>query len=267
MTKVKAQEDKERFYLKKFLEVIEVKVKPDAIDRGENPPDFCFTYLGKRIAVELTEFHSNEIGEEGHSRRAVEEEWQDIQEVFREKRKGFPELNDIKGYLFFKELNVPSSRQHEQFVRELLMFARVHLLELTEKEREYDDFPDDQFPLLREYLSKLSLCNAGCYIDWEWNRAGGWGGVSEDELKKTTLPKLCKPRPDNVNENWLLIVSGPQTSQFMGRPSVETFKSFDDINQAINNGSYDKVFILQYMSDRVLLWQRSSGWSENYNVW
>ena len=77
--KAQEQENRERFYLDKLLTAL--RMKPDSVERGANPPDFLLTLDGSRIAVEVTEFHSaTDVG--GHPRRAVEEEWQKIQCLF-----------------------------------------------------------------------------------------------------------------------------------------------------------------------------------------
>jgi hypothetical protein len=259
MNKGPNQEKRERFYLEKFLEALRIKV--DAIERGANPPDFILKLSEKNIAVELTEFHSSATGVGGHPRRALEEEWQKIQQVFEQERKFYSDLDSISGLLFFRQLEIPPKGKQKQFVTELLNFARDKLGDLTKKYSNFKFF-GSKFPLLNSYLKCLSLCNADCYITWGWNHSVTYVGLSESELKRVVCPKLKMPRPPEVKENWLLVVSGHQLSQCMGLPKIESFQNYQELNSALEHGPYDMVYIFQYMFDRVLLWKPTSEWTE-----
>ena len=48
----------------------------------------------------------------------------------------------------------------------------------------------------------------------------------------------------------------------MGLPYVEELMDYHEVNEALETGPYDKVYIFQYMYGRVLLWQQQSGWVE-----
>jgi hypothetical protein len=257
--KIKKQEMRESFYLEKFLEALQLKV--ETIERGANPPDFILTQAKKQIAVEVTEFHSDATGSGGHPRRLIEEEWAKLQQLIQRERKHYPDLNNISGLLFFNKLAVPSRVECPQFVEELLEFSRNCLKSLTDKGGNFSSFGTN-FPLLRKYLKRLHLAIVECYITWEWNHSASSVGLNEAEMKKTVLKKLEIPRSKIVSENWLLIVSGHQLSQSMGLPDVEELNAFQEVNEALKNGPYDKVFIFQYMFDRVLFWELSSGWIE-----
>lgn len=255
----KDQRKRECFYLDKFLSAL--LMTPESIERGANPPDFIVTQGKKQIALEVTEFHSDAIGPEGHPRRLIEQEWTKLQQLIEQERKRYPDLNNISGLLFFKKLLVPSRVERPQFVRELLDSSRNSLKSLTEKGRDFSSF-DINFPLLRKYLRRLHLAIVDCYITWEWNHSASSVGLNDSEMKKTISRKLGIPRPKGVSENWLLIVSGHQLSQSMGLPDVENLNAFRETNEALKNGSYDKIFIFQYMFDRVLRWEHSTGWIE-----
>lgn len=249
---------RERFYLDKFLTALQMK--PNSVERGANPPDFLLTLEGSRIAVEVTEFHSaTDVG--GHPRRVVEEEWQKIQRLFEQERKQYPDLDNISGRLFFKQLEVPPSGKHKQFVKELLDFGRSVLGCLTKKGVDFSSFTP-HFPLLNRYLKRLHLRDAGCHVTWNWNHSAGSVGLSEEELHGTISQKLIIFRPADVGENWLLVVSGHPLSQSMGRVSVNDLRGYQDLNKALEHGPYEKVYIFQSMCDRVLLWKRSEGWEE-----
>jgi len=253
------QEERERFYLDKFLVVL--RMTPESIERGANPPDFILAQAKKQIAVEVTEFHSDATGPGGHPRRLIEEEWAKLQKLIEQERKHYPVLNNISGLLFFKNLALPSRVERPQFVRELLEFSQNSLNSITGKGKDFNSF-HTSLPLLGRYLRKLHLQPVNCYITWEWNHSASSVGLNESEMKKTISRKLEIPRPESVSENWLLIVSGHQLSQSMGLPDVEELNAFEEVNGALKNGPCDKVFIFQYMFDRVLLWELSSGWIE-----
>jgi hypothetical protein len=253
------QEKKERFYVDKFLVVL--RLVTESIERGANPPDFILTQGKKQIAIEVTEFHSDATGPAGHPRRLIEQEWAKLQQLCEQERKRYPDLNNISGLLFFKKLMVPSRVERLQFARELLEFSGKSLKCLTGKGGDFSSF-DINSPLLKKYLRRLHLGLSKCYITWDWNHSASSVGLNEPEMKKTISRKLESPRPRGVSENWLLIVSGHQLSQSMGLPDVEELNAFQEVNEALLNGPFDKVFIFQYMFDRVLLWEHSSGWVE-----
>lgn len=253
------QEKRERFYLDKFLVVLQMA--PESIERGANPPDFILTQGKKRMAVEVTEFHSDATGPARHPRRLIEQEWAKLQQLIERERKRYPDLNNISGLLFFNKLAVPSRVECPQFVRELLDFSRNCLKSLTEKGGDFSSFGTN-FPLLRKYLKRLHLAIVECYITWEWNHSASSVGLNESEIKKSISRKLEIPHPKGVSENWLLIVSGHQLSQSMGLPDVQKLNAFNEVNNMLKNGPYDKVFIFQYMFDRILLWEHSGNWKE-----
>jgi hypothetical protein len=253
------QEKKERFYVDKFL--VALRLTSESIERGANPPDFILTQGKKQIAIEVTEFHSDATGPVGHPRRLIEQEWAKLQQLIEQERKRYPDLNNISGLLFFKKLLVPSRVERLQFARELLDFSRNSLKCLTGKGGDFSSFDIDS-PLLKKYLRRLHLGLAKCYITWEWNHSASSVGLNESEMKKTISRKLEIPSPKGVSENWLLIVSGHQLSQSMGLPNVGKLNAFQETNEALKTGPYNKVFIFQYMFDRVLRWELSSGWIE-----
>lgn len=263
MGKDKEKKERERFSLDKFLAAM--KINTESIERGEDPPDFYITISDKQIAIEVTDFHSGETGSSGHPRRAVEQEWFKIQEIFRERRKQYLQLNEVIGILSFKNLEVPQKNRQEQFVDELLKFASANCEELTENNSVYFEFPK-KYPLLKDYLKELSLkktgCNVSLELEWEWDHNAGWVGASEKDLEKIISSKFLKFKPTNALENWLLIISGPNISQGMGRPHVNRLNNMRELNEEIKNGPYEKIYIFEYMFDRVVFWSKSPEWQE-----
>ena len=241
-------------------------MKPDSIDRGPvvngaNRPDFILSSGMDIIGVEVTGFHSAAEGAHGRPRRAVEEEWRKLKQIFQRERTRYKQLDNINGIFFFGKLEVPPSRQHEQFVTESLDFGTENIDIISVEGLDFCSFLE-RFPLLNKYLEKLHLQKVNCYMTWEWNHCCAAVGVNEAELKNTIFPKLTIPRPDKVTENWLLVISGLELSEAMGMPHVGLVEEYQILSSALLKGPYDKVYIFQYGLDRILLWHRSSGWTE-----
>jgi len=252
------QKKEELFYLEHFLQ--RMGIEAESIQRGEDPPDFYVVYKSNRIAIELTEYHSIRKGNGGHAWRAVEEEWQRIRYLFVEERKRYPELNDIYGFLFFRKLEMPPAKKHNQFVKELLEFGISQHRTLTEERKGFYSFPS-RFTLLNNYFKKIYLQKVNCYMTWDRNSAT-YVGISEEELQKCALNKLNKPRPQQITENWLLIVSGTAMSQQIGLTHCKKFNDFTKLNNCLNTSPFDKVFFFQYVWQRVLCWSPNKNWEE-----
>ena len=252
------QKDDELFYLEQFLNCL--RIKTDNIKKGNEPPDYTITIDGKDIAIEITEFHSNAKGLNNHSRREVEENWKKLRMVIRTERNKHSELKSINVNIYFKELNVPPVRDHSKFAKELVCFVIKKLGCISDKKKIFTDF-QGRYNLLSIYLKELRFHNVGCYITWDWNQNAAFVGLSEKELEITISPKLKKYQPKKGYENWLLIVSGTNLSQAMGRPCIDELNKYA-INKKLVKSPFDKVYIFQYMLSRVLLWQRYIGWQE-----
>jgi len=252
------QEKEELFYLESFLRRMEIK--PESVVRGEDPPDFYVVNDSNRIAIEVTEYHSMRKGLSGRAWRSVEEEWKRIRDLFIIERERYPELNNVHGFLFFRELEMPPYKKHGQFVTELLEFGISQHKTLTEERSWFHSFPS-KFPLLSKYLKKIYLHKVNCYMTWDRNSAS-FVGISEEELKECVSNKLKYPRPQQIFENWLLVVSGTAMSQQIGLTHCKKFNDFALLNSLLKISSFDKVFFFQYVWDRVLCWSPNKNWEE-----
>jgi len=252
------QKEDELFYLKKFLE--RMKIEPKHIEPGEEPPDFYMAYQSNKIAIEVTEYHSMRKGPGGHAWRAVGEEWRKIRDLFTKERERYPKLNDVHGFLYFRELEMPPATKHGQFVTELLEFGISQYETLTKERSSFNRFPST-YPLLKKYLKEIHLKKVNCDMTWDRNSAASVG-ISEKELKKCVSKKLKNPRPQQIAENWLLIVSGTDMSQQIGLTHYEEFNDFTQLNDSLEKSSFDRVFFFQYMWQRVLCWLHNKQWEE-----
>lgn len=254
------QEERERFYLDRFLKSLVFPCQN--IDRGANPPDFVIQSNGLKIAIEITEFYSNAKGSTGDPRRLVEKEWEKLREVISKIRDQHPELHEINCIVILKELGLPPRREYEKFAFELINFVIESIPDLSDKPEGFKIL-SEEFPLLKKYVAKIRLNKVGCYITWDWNHTGGFVGFSEGELTNVISKKVSLDNSeDSYDEEWLLIVADGSEgiSQCMGLPHVDEFNSFMTVKQMLDASFLDKVYIFQYLLDRIFEWRRDRGW-------
>lgn len=255
----------ERFYLESFLQL--ARHEPENINDHETP-DFIITLNGKQIGIEVTEFHSDAKGSDGYPRRQIEEEWQKLQqEKLMPEVRQHSNLNTYNGILCFKELNLPFRPQYANFAKEVVRFSLNNCNLKKGEGKEFNAF-GSEFPLMRDYLKKFYLRNAGCYITWEWNHNASSVGLNEGELIGAIKKKINRLReggwPD-LPEKWLLVVSGHQISQCMGGKLVQNkLPKFTELNSQLKKSGFDKVFIYQHMFHSVFMFTKEQ-WSQIQN--
>jgi len=246
----------ECFYVHKVFALL--SLQPDLFVCGESP-DFSIGFDGKRIGVEVTYFHSSAKGADGRPRRAVEEEWNHLQSQIMSEVDKVPELKGIFGFLEFYVLVVPTRRQHEQFVQELLSLSlrmiAADSLETTPDKKNY--------PLLNYYVEKLTLKKVGSYLTWDWDHTAAFVGCSEEELINTVTPKAVRTdnylKNDKFDELWLLVVSEHRLSQTIPPFLFDELNSFGTLNKELQESGFARVFLYQYMLDVVYEWP---GWKK-----
>ncbi len=253
------QQKEERFYLEKFLPLI--GISKAGIMIGDDPPDFVVTYDDNKVAIEVTEFHSDFKGEKGYPRRVIEEAWKELSTAIAVERKNIIKLHNINCTLYFDKFIVPSRKERVAFAKELVSFVKSVLSRVSKVQVEYEEFHRDN-QLLSKYLRKITIKKVGCYITWGWNHSAGMVGLRESELKAVVEEKLISIKR-SFDEIWLLIVSGVEISQCMGMPSVEELRGFIGANDFLNKTPYSNVFIYQYLFDRVIEWTKQGGWRMN----
>ena len=260
----KKQEDEKLSHLKHFLQKIELQ--PGHIERGEDPPDFYMMDGANRIAVELTEYHSVRGGLRGNAWQVVEDEWRKIRDLFIEKRGQYPQFNDVDGFLHFRELEMPPAKHYDRFVTELLEFGISQYGILTEERSLFRSFPSE-FPLMNKYLEGMRLQKAGFFTTmWDCNSAV-FVGINAEDLKECVSKKLTRPRPQQINKNWLLIISGTSISQHIGLTPCGTFNHFAELNNCLEGSSFDRIYFFQYIRRRVLCWSPGKQWEEISPAW
>ena len=246
------KKENERFYLDKFLALLG-KV-PNEIKPGESP-DFIVILQQKKIGIELTDFHSDSKGEGGRPRRAIEETWVLLQRTIMEEVEKCNELKETNGLLFFKKLELPPKSKHGKFTDELINLS-LKMINSGYKEIK----PGENYPILNNYLKKFRLEKVGCYITWGWNYNVSSIGITEEELINAARSKIKRVgiyKEKNIDELWLLIISGYRLSQAMGIRLSDKLNSFDQLNNLIRQSGYNKIYLYQFMFDVIYEWP---GW-------
>lgn len=240
----------ECFYLDKFFTLL--GTIPFRIICGESP-DFVVAFERRKIGIEVTEFHSDLKGRKGSRRRAMEENWASLQGMIMDKVKECNELKDTNGLLFFKKQEVPPGRAHREFTDELIKLSREMINSDCKETR-----PEIDHPLLSKYLKRFHLEKCGCYMTWEWNHNVLPIGVTEMVLIKTVESKiLADYKGKDIDEVWLLIVSGSRLSQALGMHLSDKLNTFNRLNSLLGKSGYGKVYLYQYMLDVLYQWP---GW-------
>lgn len=246
------KKENERFYLDKFLALLG-KV-PDEVKSGESP-DFIVILQQKKIGIELTDFHSDSKGEDGRSHRAIEEAWMVLQRTIMEEVEKCNELKETNGLLFFKKLGLPPKSKHREFTDGLIKLS-LEMINSGYKEIK----PGGNYPILNKYLKKFCLEKVGCYITWEWNYNVSSVGITEEELINAAKSKIERGgiyKEKDIDELWLLIISGYRLSQAMGIRLSDKLNTFDQLNNLIRQSVYNKIYLYQFMFGVIYEWP---GW-------
>ncbi|HEC67172.1 MAG TPA: hypothetical protein ENI23_17990 [bacterium] len=239
-------------YLDGFLSLL--GTVPSRIICGESP-DFVVAFEQRKIGVEVTDFYSDSEGRKGSQRRAMEENWASLQGMIMGKVKECNELKDTNGLLFFKKQEVPPGRAHGEFTDELIKLSR----EMINSDcREIE--PGSNYSLLSKYLKRFRLEKCGFYMTWEWNHNVLSIGVTETMLIKTVESKILTDyKGKDIDEVWLLIISGFRLPQALGMHLSYKLSTFSRLNNLLGKSGYSKVYLYQHMLDVLYRWP---GWAK-----
>lgn len=246
------QEEEERFYLEAFLNLLGLEVIQ--INRGNpDPPDWVITDgAGRRIGVEVTMYHDNTPTPCKHTRCQVEKAWDELLEEIRRTILARPETGRLYGYLTFKALVLPKSSEQRQFVAEL----RQCVLEYSDQlPARICDFRN--YSCLNMYLCNLRLKKVKCKLSWECNLRTAWIGLNSSmfvELVSKKAEDLAKIKVANVDEYWLLVVSGPEMSQNMGPRVLEHLRELNEADGIMSQSKFRKAYVFQYALNTICEW-------------
>jgi hypothetical protein len=140
-------------------------------------------------------------------------------------------------------------------VEELIPFSSGMVKAQEQKGR-----PGKEYLLLTRYLADFMIKKVGSPMTWDWNHEAASVGLREDELMKALHPKLRKAaayKSRELNELWLLVVSGYRLSQAMGLRLEYELNSFALVSKELQKSLYNRIFLYQYMLDVIYQWP---GW-------
>jgi len=170
-----------------------------------------------------------------------------------------PDLVKV-GYLYSSTSSAspvpePSMSKHKQVTNELIILA-FEMINSGCKEKS----PESKYLLLNKYLKNFSLKKVECFITWEWNHNASFIGLTETELIdaiKQKIKNFANYKAKEVDEIWLLVISGFRLSQTMSIRLSYELNTFDEVNSLLRQSEYNKVYIYHYMFDVIYEWP---GW-------
>jgi hypothetical protein len=221
-------------------------------EEGE-APDFTMFVSGRWIGVEITEFSSCEILEDGTLRRAAESEWERLSAAADTFRRQHPDLGEVNVGLMFKS-RVPPWREHAAFLKEVAAFARARLAGLTSRSLEY--WPRDfSSPLMQGYLRSVYL-RKNRHAEWHVNLSAGFVARTGHRIAAIVTEK-SKTRFRPARELWLVIQCGTRISEMM--LDIIGVEDFDAVPN-LDGWAFSRVFVLAYTG--AYEWQKGKGWRQ-----
>lgn len=253
------QKDREWPYLLSFLEVADLH--PREVKECE-APDFLLSSGSEKIGIEVTEYCSDAIGSSGRPRIQVDQQWRAVQQKMREGRNTRPTLTHVHAHITFRELQVPSHRETDSFVTELLDFTERLLPEITSEERAFR-VSDEEPGLLKKYVRSLECRKTACeLVIWDWNHCAAFIGLREEELLEMLRAKMQTSFGEPADEYWLLIASGTELSQAMHRLHADELNSFSEVTEALSKYPFQKVYVHNCAHEQIFVWEKGKGWTD-----
>lgn len=247
------QKEGEMFLLRDFLKLLSAD-KFTLLEVDRERPDFIVTDSdGRKIGVEVTEYHNNNPVSGKHTRREVEEAWNKLRLGIGKTFLASSSNAKLYGFLKFKSLILPSMREHKSFIDELVECVRTKFAGDMLKIREFDGYP-----LLGKYLEFLRIKSVKCSISWESNLSSGWLKIDQDSL--INLVKQKSHGLDSYSSNcvcdkyWLLIASGWRISQSVGCRAGEQLKQIRKLDDVLRGSEFSNVYFYQSMTQDIYEW-------------
>lgn len=227
----KAQKEDEEYILEALLKQLNMSDKVEIREGGE-PPDFLIHHKGETIAVEITEYHSEEQESGGSQKRAFETAWKKIQGEVLELRDNQPKFDKLSVFLKFKQWNIRGLKRSE-FIKAVVSFICEHDAQVS---RDQQCFPiSHSNGILFPWLSEICLKRVNCFMEWGCNLLTA-DCIGYDRLSNIANQKLKTKRPDKIDEFWLVIAgNGARLSQTLSIPDLENLKQWPDLNDILTN--------------------------------
>lgn len=265
----KEKEKKERFFTSAFLSLLQIEhcnddLKQGPDDNGNPNPDFVLTINGasKGIVGIEERVYSLENGSNGiESRQSKEAQWRNLKKIIDNHKNKHKALKQIEAKIAFKNISLPNSREYKSFSEELVNFANLRTTEVTNEYIRYKQFCDD-FTLLNKYVEYFSMQRMDLGGSWNWAHEGGHGGLNKENLNIIIQDKTKKHKPRGYKENWLLITSRGQTSQYLGYLFPNKMNMWQEVNIKMQNSPFDKIFIYDHARSIIVRWAKNDKWKK-----
>jgi hypothetical protein len=245
------QKQQEREILGRYLRTIGLKGE---IEKGPEPPDFIVTVDGRRLGIEITEYHQPAPSRRSRSRRMVEAEWRKLRDAVLDYRETHTGLENLSVILRFVQLEVPGRKDHKGFIRAVHNEIERVRPEL-DRQAKVIHIGDRHPALLRQYLDGIVVGVVGSYLEWDWNLSFAGVGTSDEELTTLLASKLRLERPSGVDELQLVMAGdGPTAATCIGFLRQDLLKGWPNLNNTLEQSNFDAVTILHYRG--ICMWRR-----------
>jgi hypothetical protein len=183
--------------------------------------------------------------------QSVERTWQKLRDLAFESR-NLPENKCFT--LYFRKRNVPKGLKHQQFLQEVERFWFDHPNDVEGFATERLSGKD--FPLLQQYVLKISVSTVGFKVAWQWNYSVRWIGVREGELI-SSIEKKKRKFVTPVDRKWLLLHPCEAAETWMEDVSVEKLVAMSRLKKELGDSGLDRFII---WCGNPVQWDRARGW-------
>lgn len=244
----------------------------------QDPPDVLVEVRGRRIGVEVMEYHRDCTQGASHLREE-EAHIEKIEDAFGRERDQWPGVRadgevtfrktqtQIGGATAQRQRDLPPKSRIDEFVRELLRFASEKMSVLSEDGQKFTDFGYG-FELLRAHTKVLELRSYTWTPIWNFDPEAKTHGFAPEQwlshLQRKTkrITRAVDRNPDRFkcfDELWLLLVSGPRSSSSV----AATLAMFRVLNDEARRSPFQKILIDECWEEgKMWCWCRDEGWSE-----
>ena len=234
------KKNEELHYLKTFLTLYNLS-KAKIITNTESP-DFIIDCLNKKMGIELTTYNSL-ANLEKYSKREVKSNWEKLQSNIFKRVQIKNGLAGVFAYISFRKKLIPSSREKEYFIDELIDFVKTNLRKETES---FSILANDK--PLNKYVCKIIIkkIDGTQHLKWNSNINVGSIGLHKESLLSIIRSKIRKENTNlskNLDELWLLVVFGHRISQSAFPKLKYELEAFTDLNLILKKSKFKHIFL------------------------
>lgn len=237
-----SQKDRERFYVSRLVAHLDID-DLEEIEAGDPAPDFKLTWKGGRAGVEVTRlFQPTE--QEGMSLQAVEAArnrmFDTARELWSEQDHPYVEI-----LVHFNSATPVRRENTHRLARQLVELVKMNLPSVNDYTRlDFQWENRSWFP--EEFVSvRIVRLEAHTRSYWSGSSGGYLPVLSQDRIQQAINRKKNHRYSDAAGEAWLLIVM--ESTRLSGAFDID-----DEVDAVEDCGEFDRVFVLDSLSSRVL---------------